>query len=138
VDRPVTGQRQPRVRDPDYCAWIAKGPCVACYTLTGRARRGVHVAHLRMACIALGKRETGKAEKPSDEWTLPLCPGHHVDWPEAQHQVGEVKFWAALGIDPFDLCQRLRAAYGKGIKDPIFIISHVAAQAMMVRGPVEL
>lgn len=113
----MIGQREPRVREPDYMAWVAKLPCVACM-VHGKVTWGVHVAHLRAASEAHGKRYTGKAEKPSDCWTLPLCPPHHTgDVRRArysQHSMGELDFWAVHGVDPFGLCIELHEAFVAG------------------------
>lgn len=34
----------------------------------------------------------------------------HTDGPGAQHKVGEVQFWRALGLEALVICQRLYAA----------------------------
>jgi hypothetical protein len=122
-------QRQPRVRNPDYLAWIAKGWCVACYVQNGRLNPEVHVAHVRMPSAAHDKRETGKAEKPDDRWTLPLCPGHHLDAPGAQHRVGERVFWSCLDVDPLDLCLALQEAHALRALTPRGAIIHFCADA---------
>lgn len=107
-------RRDPRERDPAYLGWVAKLPCVACMS-HGVVNWRVQVAHVRAASLEHGKRYTGKAEKPSDMWTLPLCMPHHtgdkriVDL--TQHDMGELDFWKAHGIDPFGLCLELRAIY---------------------------
>lgn len=97
------GQRQPRERDNAHLAFIRRLPCAGC-GIAGPC----DAAHLRRADPMRGKRYTGKAEKPSDRWTTPLCRPCH----ERQHQGAEAAFWAALGIDPVDLCIRLFAATG--------------------------
>lgn len=100
VDR---NQRQPRERDNKHLAFIRRLPCAAC-----GAPAPSDAAHLRAANHAMGKRYTGKAEKPSDKWTTPLCRDCHTH----QHSGAELAFWSGLGIDPFTLCQRLYAASG--------------------------
>ena len=100
------GQRSPRVRDARHMACIAVLPCVICLS------RGVHVAHVRMADLDKGKRYTGKGEKPSDRWTLPLCPYHHLDGPDAQHKSNEAEWWTRQRIDPIALCMRLYETTG--------------------------
>lgn len=123
--------RDPRDHDPKYLAFIAGLPCVACM-VGGKYRRGVHVAHLREGSLEHEKRPTGLGEKPSDIWTTPLCPPHHVNGNTSQHHLGEADFWRGLAINPFDLCIALRAAYEAG--QPGFpVISHFAAQAMRIR-----
>lgn len=127
-------QREPRRRDSAYLGWIARAPCVACL-VTGRGLKyGVQVAHLRMASHAHGKRDTGGAEKPSDIWTTPLCPSHHQHGREAQHVMGERRFWEWLAVDPFDLCLELRGAYEiGGLPGPI--IARHASAAVRKRQP---
>ncbi len=45
----------------------------------------------------------GMGMKPSDRYSVPLCPDCHAQ----QHRVGELSFWAALGIDPLNVALRL-------------------------------
>ncbi len=99
-------QRQPRVRDKAYLGWISELPCVACLALEGRVQHGVHVSHIRLSNPNIeGWREVGKAEKPSDFRSAPLCPRHHMDGDKhtAQHKMSEDFFWAKMGISPFAL-----------------------------------
>lgn len=127
-------ERDPRQRDRLYLAWVARLPCVACM-VHGRITWGVQVAHVRAASPEHGKRYTGKGEKPSDMWTLPLCQPHHtgdirrVDL--TQHDMDELEFWEAHGIsDPFQLCLDLRSAYLGPVTPPgygIAIITKAAA-----------
>lgn len=123
--------RDPRERDRRYLGWVARLPCVACM-VRGKINREVQVAHLRAGSEAHGKRPTGGAEKPSDRWTLPLCQPHHtgdrrkVDL--TQHNMNELEFWEALGIDPFGLCLALRSAYEAGTPG-IAVISAAAGAA---------
>jgi hypothetical protein len=49
----------------------------------------------------------GTGYKPSDRYTVPLCERCHKTGPKAQHRVGELTFWAALGIDPLNVALRL-------------------------------
>lgn len=109
-------QREERIRDRAYLGWVARLPCVACM-VRGKMNWRVQVAHVRAGCPEYGKRETGKAEKPSDRWTLPLCMPHHTGdksrEPIAQHDMDELEFWAAFGIEPFGLCIELNQAYAK-------------------------
>ena len=119
--------KSPRERNSRYLGWVASLPCVACMT-EGKTTFGVHVAHLRMGSIAHDKRETGMAEKPSDRWTTPLCPSHHVNGNKAQHHFGEDQFWREIGIDPFALCKALWFAYDAG-KSGLPIIARIAGEA---------
>lgn len=124
----VQGQREPRVVDSDYKGWVARLPCVACFVLFGLAKLGVHVAHVSMADAAAGWRGAGGAEKAHDFRTVPLCPGHHQNFPNAQHKIGEPRFWALCRINPTELCAALVAAYMGG-RDGAIIIAQFAGRA---------
>jgi hypothetical protein len=97
----MTRQRQPRVEYPAYLAWLRKKACRRCGADHAEA------AHVRMASAEYDKRETGKGERPSDCWAVPLCSSCHTHAPDSQHQVGEAAFWGALGIDPCALAWSL-------------------------------
>lgn len=90
-------QREPRKEDKRHLAFIRKLPCAICgYPWT-------EAAHVRAPNPDIGKRQTGKGEKPSDCWTVPLCSTHH----RAQHGIYELEFWDLHGRDPFALSQAL-------------------------------
>jgi hypothetical protein len=74
-----------RVRDREHVKLVAKQPCLVC----GRRQADAH--HLRFAqSPALGR-------KVSDEFTVPLCRGHHRE----VHRCGdEAAWWTNIGIDP--------------------------------------
>jgi ERF superfamily len=74
-----------RLRDRDHVKTVAKHSCLVC----GRRPSDAH--HLRFAqSRALGR-------KVSDEFTVPLCRGHHR---EVHHSGDEVAWWRNAGIDP--------------------------------------
>lgn len=106
-----------RELDPEYMGAIARLPCLAC-AVRGVWKYGVQVAHLRAGSPEHGKPYTGKATKPSDRWTLPLCQPHHTGDRQkvriTQHHMDEVEFWQAFGINPFDACLALNQAYDAG------------------------
>jgi hypothetical protein len=91
-------QRQPRERDPAFLKFVRTMPCVAC----GKSGPS-DAAHIRAPSIEHGKRYTGKGEKPSDRWAVPLCRGCH----RAQHKTAEPTFWARLGKNPFNIAVEL-------------------------------
>lgn len=96
----MLAQRQPRLEDPAYLAYVRTLPCLIC------ARGSSDPAHIRAAAPLYGKRYTGKAEKPDDKWVLPLCRHHHT----AQHRESELGWWAGMGIpDPFAVAATLYA-----------------------------
>ena len=74
-----------RIRDREHVRFVAKQPCLVC------GRRPADAHHLRFAqSSALGR-------KVSDEFTVPLCRGHHRE----VHRCGdEAAWWVKFGIDP--------------------------------------
>ena len=86
IDKSVLALPVPRrVRDRDHVKCVAKQPCLIC------GRRPADAHHLRLAqSRALGR-------KVSDEFTVPLCRGHHRE----VHRCGdEAAWWNKVGIDP--------------------------------------
>ena len=81
-----------RVRDRDHVKSVARQPCLIC----GRQPSDAH--HLRFAQgRALGR-------KVSDEFTVPLCRGHHRE----VHRCGdEGEWWRTAGIDPMAAARAL-------------------------------
>ncbi len=74
-----------RFRDKNHVKFVAQQPCLIC------DRRPSDAHHLRFAQHrALGR-------KVSDEFTVPLCRGHHRE----VHRCGdEARWWKKTGIDP--------------------------------------
>jgi hypothetical protein len=86
IDKSVLTLPVPRrVRDRDHVKFVAKQPCL----IYGRRPADAH--HLRFAELpALGR-------KVSDEFTVPLCRGHHRE----AHRCGdEAAWWVKAGVDP--------------------------------------
>ena len=86
VDKSQLVHPEPRrFRDKEHVKFVAKQPCLVC----GRRPSDAH--HLRFAQHrALGR-------KVSDEFTVPLCRGHHRE----VHGCGdEAAWWIKAGIDP--------------------------------------
>jgi ERF superfamily protein len=74
-----------RIRDREHVKSVAKQSCLVC------GRRPADAHHLRFAqSPALGR-------KVSDEFTIPLCRGHHR---EVHHCGDEAAWWKKTGIDP--------------------------------------
>jgi hypothetical protein len=74
-----------RIRDRDHVRHVIKQPCLIC----GRRPSDPH--HLRFAqSRALGR-------KVSDEFTVPLCRGHHR---ELHRHGDEAGWWKKFGLDP--------------------------------------
>ena len=86
IDKSALALPEPRrIRDRDHVRYVAKQACLVC----GRQPADAH--HLRFTqSRALGR-------KVSDEFTVPLCRGHHRE----VHRCGdETAWWSNLGIDP--------------------------------------
>jgi ERF superfamily len=86
IDKTVLALPAPRrIRDRNHVKSVAKQPCLVC------GRRPADAHHLRFAqSPALGR-------KVSDEFTVPLCRGHHRE----VHRCGdEAAWWKSTGIDP--------------------------------------
>jgi hypothetical protein len=85
IDKSVLALLAPRrIRDREHVKSVAKQPCLVC------GRRPADAHHLRFAqSPALGR-------KVSDEFTVPLCRGHHRE----VHRCGdEAAWWNKTGID---------------------------------------
>jgi hypothetical protein len=97
-------QRRKRIKRPVHLAFIRTLPCFC-----GEPNK-TEAAHIRMAYPVVGKRETGKGEKPSDHWTVPLCGDCH----RIQHSGSEKSFWGrgAGSTDPILVALALYAASG--------------------------
>jgi hypothetical protein len=80
------------VRDRDHVRFVAKQACLIC----GRRPSDTH--HLRFAQHAALDR------KPSDEFTVPLCRGHHR---ELHRHGDEAKWWSNARIDPMPAARAL-------------------------------
>ena len=86
IDKSRLAHPEPRrFRDKDHVKFVANQPCLIC----GRRPSDPH--HLRFAQHrALGR-------KVSDEFTVPLCRGHHRE----VHRCGdEAAWWIKAGVDP--------------------------------------
>jgi len=81
-----------RIRDRDHVRFVAQQTCLVC----GRQPCDAH--HLRFAQNqALGR-------KVSDEFTVPLCRGHHREL----HRHGEeAGWWNKVGLDPTNAARAL-------------------------------
>ena len=86
IDKSELSHPEPRrIRDREHVRFVIKQPCLIC----GRMPSDPH--HLRFTQPrALGR-------KVSDEFTVPLCRGHHRE----VHRCGdEAAWWEKAGIDP--------------------------------------
>jgi hypothetical protein len=86
VDKSVLIHPEPRrIRDREHVRFVSQQTCLVC----GRQPCDAH--HLRFA----QNRALGR--KVSDEFTVPLCRGHHR---EVHRSGDEVGWWKKVGIDP--------------------------------------
>jgi ERF superfamily len=86
VDKSVLALPAPRrIRDREHVKSVAKQACLVC----GRCPADAH--HLRFA------QSRAFGCKVSDEFTVPLCRGHHR---EVHRSGDEVDWWEKVGIDP--------------------------------------
>ena len=93
IDKSILTIAEPkRIRDKGHLRFVASQPCLIC----GRQPSDPH--HLRFAQPrALGL-------KVSDEFTVPICRGHH----RQLHQAGnEVAWWENLNIDALTIAKGL-------------------------------
>ena len=81
-----------RVRDREHVKFVARHPCLIC------GRRPADPHHLQFAqSRALGR-------KVSDEFTVPLCRGHHREI----HRYGdEAAWWEKVGVEPLAVANAL-------------------------------
>jgi hypothetical protein len=93
VDKGVLTLPEPRrVRDRAHVRHVAKQPCLVC----GRSPSDAH--HLRFA------QNRALGSKVSDEFTVPLCRGHHR---EVHRCTDEVGWWQRARIDALTAARKL-------------------------------
>jgi hypothetical protein len=86
IDKSMLAWPEPRrVRDRDHVRYVTQQSCLIC----GRRPSDAH--HLRFA------QNRALSRKVSDEFTVPLCRGHHR---EVHHSGDEASWWKKAGIDP--------------------------------------
>jgi ERF superfamily len=93
VDKTVLMHPEPRrVRDRDHVRFVARQACLVC----GRQPCDPH--HLRFA------QDRALGRKVSDEFTVPLCRGHHR---ELHRHGDEAAWWHKVGLDPTEAARAL-------------------------------
>jgi hypothetical protein len=86
IDKSVLAWPEPRrTRDREHVRYVTQQSCLIC----GRRPSDAH--HLRFA------QNRALSRKVSDEFTVPLCRGHHR---EVHHSGDEASWWKKAGIDP--------------------------------------
>ena len=93
IDKSGLSHPEPRrIRDREHMRFVMQQPCLLC----GRTPSDPH--HLRFA------QHRALARKVSDEFTVPLCRGHHREL----HRCGdEAAWWANAGINPSAAARKL-------------------------------
>jgi hypothetical protein len=93
IDKSILALAEPRRRrDKSHLRFVAAQPCLVC----GRHPSDPH--HLRFA------QPRALGIKVSDEFTVPLCRGHH----RQLHQAGnEVAWWKTVNIDVLPVARQL-------------------------------
>jgi hypothetical protein len=93
VDKTELTLSEPRrIRDREHVRFVAQQPCLVC----GRIPSDPH--HLRFA------QSRALARKVSDEFTVPLCRGHHR---EVHNRGDETAWWHKVGINPSEAARAL-------------------------------
>lgn len=93
IDKSLLAIPEPRrLRDKDHLKFVAKQPCLIC----GRQPCDAH--HLRFA------QSRGLSLKVSDEFTVPLCRGHHR---ELHRSSIEADWWKKVGVDATAVARKL-------------------------------
>jgi len=93
IDKSVLMHPEPRrVRDREHVRFVAGQTCLLC----GREPCDAH--HLRFT------QNRALGCKVSDEFTVPLCRGHHR---ELHRRGDEAAWWQTTGIDPFPAARAL-------------------------------
>jgi hypothetical protein len=93
IDKSLLTFPEPRrLRDKIHLRFVAKQPCLIC----GRQPCDAH--HLRFA------QSRGLGLKVSDEFTVPLCRGHHR---ELHRSSIEANWWKETGVDATAIARKL-------------------------------
>lgn len=90
------------IRCRQHLQWIRGHECaVQSSFCDGR----VEAAHVRI------ETDGGLSMKPGDNWTIPLCSGHH----RAQHRIGETSFQVKHRINMKSIAEQLwaKSPHGK-------------------------
>ena len=92
-------------KDRDYLEFIHSLPCAAAKDY------GPWTCYGRIEAHHAG--DHGFSQKADDRTAIPLCGRHHLNGPEAIHNMGK-RFWEHHGIDRDGLIQKLNAVYDGG------------------------
>ena len=87
-------------------AWIRTLGCVVCARVSGGATV-IEAAHTN----ALGSR--GMGQKTTDFSAIPLCSGHHREYPDSYHRLGEPDFVRQHRIDVQHVATELKHSFDR-------------------------
>lgn len=113
----VLRQREPRVRDKPYLAWLHDGlPCIGCLRATGASHnRNIEAAHIKLAIASRGWEEGGRGVRTHDRRCVPLCSYCHRLAPDAC-DVNQRHFFDRIGLGDAvaDFAEDLYSAFQRG------------------------
>ena len=95
IPKTISRSNREQTKFPAFLRWIREQPCTIC----GKQSEAAHVRYSDAKYKKFNSRD--------DKWTVPLCPGHHRLYPDAQHNSGEQDWWDARGIDPLKIAKKL-------------------------------
>lgn len=101
------GQRQPRIRDNGFLAYLRRQPCEA--ASLGNCSGPIDAAHIRFN-DGPDRQNPGGARKNHDRHANPLCRGHH----DMQHSMSERRFWELIGKDAYATASTHFSTYKNG------------------------
>ena len=81
--------KQKPIRSPKHLAFVRSKPCMIVNDERENCNRQARAHHLTFL-----KGERGMSQKVGDNWTVPICDGHHYDL----HYIGEKFFWGVNGF----------------------------------------
>ncbi len=93
-------------RSPEYLAWIRTLGCAVCSRVNGGVTV-IEAAHTN----ALGPK--GMGQKTSDFSAIPLCSGHHREYPDSYHRLGEPEFVRQHRIDVQHVATELKDSFDR-------------------------
>ena len=95
LNKKLSRSKREQKHFPSYLNLIRQCPCLIC-------GQQAEAAHVRMS-----SSKYAKTNGRNDKWVVPLCPGHHRLYPNAQHNSGEQSWWDAMCIDPLEIALHL-------------------------------
>lgn len=96
-------QKLSKIRDEAYLSAIRKCKCICPNCINNN----IEAAHIRVTEAGTEGSGAGGAEKPGDNFVLPLCAYHHRLSSDAEHNIGSVKFWSQFEENPIKLANFL-------------------------------